>query len=153
MGFNNYSTKINVHQTLGEIQKILVENGARKIQLEYDDKGQILELKFFISSNSGDLFVKLPANTEGVYSILHAQRKKGEIKIKIDHDQALRVAWRNIKEWTEAQMALIAAGQAKIEQVFLPYVLNKNGQTFFEIFEENQKLLIENGEEPKGGTH
>ena len=60
----------------------------------------------------------------------------------IDYDQSLRVAWRNIKEWTESQMALIAAGQAKIEQVFLPYVLNKNGQTFFEIFEENQKLLL-----------
>lgn len=146
MGFNNYSTKINVHQTLGEIQEILVKNGARKIQLEFDDKGQILELRFSIPSSTGDIFVKLPANVEGVYSILQAQRKNGEIKIKIDYDQSLRVAWRNIKEWTESQMALIAAGQAKIEQVFLPYVLNKNGQTFFEIFEGNQKLLLESRE-------
>lgn len=145
MGFNNYSTKINVHQTLGELQKILVENGARRIQFEYDDKGQILELKFSIPSNTGDIFVKLPANATGVYSILQAQKKAGKIKIKIDHDQALRVAWRNIKEWTESQMALIAADQAKIEQVFLPYVLNRKGQTFFEVFEENQKLFLEVG--------
>lgn len=147
MGFNNYSTKIDVSQTLGELQKILVENGARRIQLEYDDKGQILELKFSISSNTGDIFVKLPANAEGVCLILQAQKKVGKIKIKVDYDQALRVAWRNIKEWTESQMALIAADQAKIEQVFLPYVLNRKGQTFFEVFEENQKLFLEAGRE------
>ena len=34
-------------------------------------------------------------------------------------EQAYRVAWRNILDWVEAQMALLEIGMAKMEEVFL----------------------------------
>lgn len=38
----NYTTKVDVFTTLGEIQAQLVKHGARKIMQDYDDSGQTL---------------------------------------------------------------------------------------------------------------
>jgi hypothetical protein len=45
------------------------------------------------------------------------------------------VAWRIIKDWTEAQLALVQAGVAELAEVFLPYATHpQTGQTFYENF-------------------
>ena len=38
----NYTTKVNVYTTLGEIQGQLVKHGAKKIMQDYDDDGHII---------------------------------------------------------------------------------------------------------------
>src|SRR6266478_5746936 len=43
------------------------------------------------------------------------------------YEQAYRVAWRNILDWVQAQMALLEIGMAKIEEVFLPYMQDREG--------------------------
>ena len=55
--------------------------------------------------------------------------------------QAYRVAWRNILDWVQAQMALLEIGMAKIEEVFLPYMQDREGVTFFERMEQRGFLL------------
>jgi len=58
-------------------------------------------------------------------------------------EQAERTAWRIIKDWVEAQMAIVAAGQAVMEEVFLPYViLPATNQTLFQVFTENSQQLL-----------
>jgi hypothetical protein len=59
-------------------------------------------------------------------------------------EQAYRVAWRNILDWVEAQMALLEIEMAKIEEIFLPYMVNATGETFFERMEQ-RGFLLESG--------
>lgn len=140
MALLNYSTTIDVHKTLGEIQKILVTHGARKIMQDYDEKGQINALCFSISTPDGERGFKLPANVPAMYEILKKQKQAGKIKIPIDYAQAERVAWRIIKDWIEAQMAILESQMVEFEEIFLPYMLNREGQTFFQAY---QKKFIE----------
>lgn len=135
----NYTTKVDVYTTLGQIQGILVKHGARKIMQDYDDAGHIRALSFLIDTPTGLRGIRLPANTEAVQRVLAKQ------KVKCDRDQAERVAWRIVKDWIEAQMAILESEMVQLDQIFLPYMVNDNGQTVFEIYRANQ-LFLEAGE-------
>jgi hypothetical protein len=136
----NYTTTIDVNKTLGEIQKSLVTHGARKIMYDYDDDGHIQALCFQIATKSGDRGIKLPANVPSIYEVLKRQKKVGKIKTNPDYNQAERVAWRIIKDWLEAQMAILETQMVQIDEIFLPYMLNKNGQTFFQAYQQNKLM-------------
>jgi tRNA nucleotidyltransferase/poly(A) polymerase len=51
----NYTTDIPVERTIAEIQKILAQNGARGIALEYDESGNIKDIFFKIILNNKEL--------------------------------------------------------------------------------------------------
>jgi hypothetical protein len=42
------------------------------------------------------------------------------------------VAWRIVKDWTEAQLAMTECGLADTAQVFLPYAQDSTGTTIYE---------------------
>lgn len=131
----NYTTKVNVFATLGEIQEILVKHGAKKIIQDYDDAGNIAALMFGIDTPAGLRGVRLPANVDAVHAVLAKQ------KVKCDREQAERVAWRIVKDWVEAQMAILESEMVQLDQIFLPYMVNDKGQTVFEVYRENQLFL------------
>jgi len=56
-------------------------------------------------------------------------------------DQAYRTGWANIRDWVTAQMALVDTQMAKVQEVFLPYMANRKGQTLYESMEESKFLL------------
>lgn len=101
MPIMNYTTKVDVFATLGEIQGQLVKHGAKKIMQDYDNDGHITALSFLIDTPNGPRGVKLPANVDAVWNVLTKQ------KVKCDRDQAERVAWRIVKDWVAAQMAIL----------------------------------------------
>src|SRR5438552_18436509 len=43
--------------------------------------------------------------------------------------QAVRVEWRIVKDWVEAQLALIETRMVTAQQVFLPYAIMRDGRT------------------------
>lgn len=131
----NYTTKVNVYATLGEIQGQLVKHGAKKIMQEYDDQGRIEALSFLVDTPGGLRGIKLPANVDAVHAVLIRQ------KVKCDREQAERVAWRIVKDWVEAQMAILESEMVQMEQIFLPYMVNNRGQTLFEAYRNNQLML------------
>jgi hypothetical protein len=45
-------------------------------------------------------------------------------------EHAARVTWRNLRDWTEAQMALTEVEMVEVQEVFLPYMVT-GGQTFY----------------------
>ena len=79
--------------------------------------------------------------------ILKKMREQ-KVRANIDYsqEQAARVAWRCLKSWVEAQMALIQIGMATMDQVFLPYVLNDEGKTLYEVARDSKFLLKERRE-------
>lgn len=131
----NYTTKINVYTTLGEIQAQLVKHGARKIMQDYDDAGRLTALFFSIDTPTGVRAIRLPANVDAVHKVLTRQ------KVKCDRDQAERVAWRIVKDWVEAQMAILESEMVQMDEIFLPYMVNDQGQTLFAAYRNNQLRL------------
>jgi len=139
----NYSTTIDVHKTISEIQKQLSSHGANKIMMEYKD-GQITQLSFSINGPSGDIGIVLPAKADCVFRIMEREKKNGKIKTPVSKDQAERVAWRNIKDWIEAQMALLETEMVELEQIFLPYMISEKGMTVYDKYKQNL-LMLEGG--------
>lgn len=131
----NYTTKVDVFATLGAIQGQLVKHGAKKIMQNYDDDGHITALSFMVDTPAGPRGIRLPANVEAVHAVLARQ------KVKCDRAQAERVAWRIIKDWVEAQMAILESEMVQMDEIFLPYMLNGSGTTVFEAYRQNHLML------------
>jgi hypothetical protein len=133
----NYTTKIDIFTTLGQIQGMLVKHGARQIMQDYDDEGRVAAVSFTIPTPIGIQAIRLPANVEAVQKVLLKQ------KVKCDYEQAERVAWRIVKDWVEAQMAILESEMVTMDEIFLPYMLNREGETVYKLFTNNALLLNE----------
>jgi hypothetical protein len=72
----NYATEIPVERTLAEIQKILSDNGASAIAIEYHD-GAITDIFFKVKRNGQELPFRLPAKVAGVYQALWGGKRVG----------------------------------------------------------------------------
>ena len=129
MAIKNYTTTIDVFKSLGEIQGALASHGARKIMVDYDSAGQPVGITFGIETARGALGFCLPANVDGVRAVFARQ------KVKKPPGQAERTAWRNIRDWIMAQMAIIEAGQVQIDEVFLPYLTDGKGRTLYQMYQ------------------
>jgi hypothetical protein len=47
-----------------------------------------------------------------------------------------------VKDWVEAQMALVEAGQAEVAEVFMPYAIDQSsGMTMFQALKSKQLAL------------
>lgn len=135
--------------TMDKIQKILVAHNAKSINFEYKE-GKVSGLIFVLEINGTDFGFKLPSKTEKVEQIFLNEKKK-RVRYSWDKEntklseaeveQAQRTAWANIRDWVDAQMALIETEQVKFEEVFLPYMIDRNGKSYFEHLQEKQFLL------------
>ena len=133
----NYTTEIAAEKTVGEIQRKLAQAGASQMLHGYDAAGNLSELSFRIKTQFGEMAFRLPANIEAVEAILTRQFKSGRSKFT-SREHATKVAWRILKDWVEAQLALLQTGMVTIEQAFLPYMQNDKGQTVYEAFQEKR---------------
>jgi hypothetical protein len=120
---------------------VLVKHGAKQITFDYGTDGKIYGVLFRIEVASKLLSIRLPARVDKVHAILGQQYQAGLIRRKLDQEQAYRVAWRNILDWVVAQMTLLDIEMVRLEEVFLPYVVNSQGKTLFEVFETYQFQL------------
>lgn len=128
----NYTTSISVQKTIGEIQETLSLHGNIQVLVEYE-MGTPSAISFRVNTAHGVLSFLLPAKIDSVFRVIERSKMP---KSKKTRDQAARVAWRIIKDWIEAQMALIQSSQATIQEVFLPFVQSGNGKTLYSITEE-----------------
>ena len=72
--------------------------------------------------------------------VLKEQWKAGKVDRRYANDSqhARRVAWRILKNWTEVQLAMIAIGNVKVEQVFLAFAQRPDGKTVYEALMEER---------------
>ena len=137
----NYSTSIEAFKTVGEIQGILAQNGARKVMTEFGPGGTIEALSFtIITPNRLELAIRLPIKPDAVLAVMHKQKIQ---RSKITREQAVRVAWRIAKSWLLAQMAFIQTEQVSLEQIFLSYIVTGTGETVYERMIDSHFLLGE----------
>jgi hypothetical protein len=147
----NYTTTIEVDKTVAEITRLLAGAKATAILSEYND-GAIAAISFRIATEFGFLTFRLPAQIEGVHTILIRSPKIPRSLRTLS--QARRVAWRIVLHWLDAQLAMIAAGLVRFDQVFLPFAQDPAGVTLYERMREAKfsGLLLEQSEESRGAT-
>jgi hypothetical protein len=128
------TTEIAAEKTAGEIISALVTAGATQVNTEYE-AGKITGLRWIMRINGQDMLFAMPARVEPVYQILYSRVKDrwGIDKAKI-REKAVRVAWRQLLRWVQAQLAMVECGMAETSEVFFPYIQTGMGQSLFEAF-------------------
>lgn len=140
MAILNYTTTVDAFKTVSEIEYILMKHGAKSIMKNYENES-VIGLSFLIDTGVQKIPVRLPAKVDACLAVLHKEKRENPRKqIKDTREQAERVAWRILKDWVEAQMALLDIEMVRFEEIFLPYI-EVQGQTVFEKLEEKQFLL------------
>lgn len=76
-----------------------------------------------------------PAAVDGTLRVFAEQ------KIKADRGQAEMTAWRNVRDWVLAQMALVESCDVPMQQIFLPYMADDRGRTVYELYAAGQLAL------------
>lgn len=127
MALKNTYTEMPLSRSLEKIQKILVEHGATKIMIDYSDKLPY-QINFMIEASGKQIPIRLPARPDKVFAYMKKQRARSNP----DLEMAYKVAWRNILDWIDAQMAIIEIEQAELFEVFMPYLAMKDGGTLYD---------------------
>lgn len=135
MPLKNYTTKVSAFQSIGEIQAMLAKAGATKMMQELDG-GVVTGIFFEINTPYGLRSFRLPAHVNKVQQVLKNQ------KVKADDEQARNIAWRILKDWTAAQMAILETEMVTVDEIFLPYMLNSNGKTLYAGYEATAGNLM-----------
>lgn len=139
MPIKNYTTQVPTYRSIQEIQDTLVKHGATGFLLEYEQgTGRIKALKFILELEGNRLPFQLPVDWRSFQEVL----KKDGVRRWEDEDYCYRVAWRVIRDWTMAQMALYETRMVSMPQIFLPYAMVNKDQTFFDKISKNPKLLL-----------
>ena len=133
----NYTTTIDAHKTLGEIQRLLATHGARGVLVEYDGAGNPVALAFQIDAGGQMLRYRLPCRHQAVYRQLQGDLRT--TRAQRTEAQALRVAWRILRDWVEAQIAVVESQMIEMSEAFFQYSLTDNGQT---VYERSKGLLL-----------
>lgn len=137
MAIKNFTTTVEASKSLGEIQGLLAAMGALGIQIAYSDgNGEPTGLAFVLRTAHGPQSFSLPANVDGVLASMQRSQVRAGLANK---SQARRVAWRIVKDWVAAQLAIIEAGLVKPEEVFMPYLLTEGKKTWYQRWQEDME--------------
>lgn len=141
MPIMNYTTTVDAFKTVSEIEYILLKHKAKSVIKNFDGE-TIVGLSFLIDTGYQQIPVKMPVKIDECLAVLQREKQKNPRSgIKATREQAERVAWRILKDWLAAQMALLDIELVKFEEIFLPYIQMAGGQTVFERLEEKHFFL------------
>ncbi len=85
----------------------------------------------------------LPVHWQRFQRVLELQ----QVRQWNDEEYIYRVAWRNIRDWAIAQLALYETEIVDMGQVFLPFATDAKGQTLYEKVTQSKFLLGDGREE------
>ena len=142
MAIKNYTTEVPANRSINEIQESLIKHGAQGILQEYEKgTGKIAALKFILELHGKKVGFALPVQWQRFQEVL----KQQNIKRYSDDDYVYRVAWRCIRDWVLAQMALYETEIVELPQIFLPFATDKTGKTLYESVTDGNLLLGSGG--------
>lgn len=143
----NYTSKVAAADSINEISQMLAKAGARQVMHDYDDNGNIVALSFSLELEGKRIGFRLPSDYQPVHALLQQQLKnnpRARPWMRTE-EHARNVAWRIVKDWVEAQLAIIETRMVTTAQVFLPYAITSSGQSLYEYVGQNTQLLLGDG--------
>ena len=136
-----YTTVVPASRTAGEVVAMLGEHGAHAVGLTYSDR-KPNGVNFLLDTPAGRAAFALPVDSAGMLRVLS---KTGNPAVRPKHrtpEHAERVAWRVVRQWLEAQLALVEAQLAKLDQVMLPYQVQDDGRSLYEVYVEGRQRAL-----------
>lgn len=132
MNLKNYTSTTPAINSMGKIERCLVQAGATDISKKYND-GVCTAITFRMLVNMHPVFFQLPAKVEACYDVFWKEVKRPRPNTKqLIRDQAERTAWKIVCDWVEVQLSMIMLEQAEAMEVFLPYVYDPvKDETFY----------------------
>ena len=134
----NYTTAIPARRTAGECIDLLAEAGAHAVSVTYTDR-EPAGLAFRLDTAGGRRDFTLPVDSAAMQAVLRKELRENRPHVSraaldrmLTAGHARDVAWRVVRDWLEAQLALIAAQMASLDQVMLPYLEVGAGETLYE---------------------
>lgn len=142
----NWTTVIPTDRTIGELTRMLRRHGVTTISTEYDhESGEATGLGFALRTPHGQRQFRMLVNVAGVHRLLAddpAVKRRGARFCTREH--AEKVAWRVMRDWVEAQLALIDADMASLDEIMLPYlVVDAEGTTLYESYRARESVALE----------
>lgn len=107
--------------------------------MDYAENGRVTAVTFALDC-CGSLHGFLAGSTTRMASSVMAKERT-----KCDDEQAERIAWRNLKDWIAAQVALVETEQATMDELFFPKLVDRNEKTLYEVFQNGQLMLGDGG--------
>jgi hypothetical protein len=140
MALLNYSTEVPATRTVSQIIDILVKANAQRVLAEYTDQ-RPSGVAFQLHTAYGDRYYSLPVNVLAVEKVIRRYGSGVPPRFKT-YAQAERIAWRILKDWLEAQVALIQTEMVALDQVLLPYMrVDEIGTTVYDQYRDQQLAL------------
>lgn len=142
----NYTTQIAASKTVGEVQQLLARHGASRIAVDYLD-GAPSGVSFSLATPHGPRLFTLPVDVDAMHRLLIAEQDAGRLRggrsvaVMRSREQAERVAWRVIKDWLAAQLALVQTEMASVDQVLLPYLHVDGERTLYAVYRDREDVL------------
>lgn len=141
----NYSTSVPTNRTVAEIQHMLGEAGAARVTIEYSG-GRPAGFSFSLTTPHGPRVFTLPVDVDAMHRLLVDQEAMGKLRTgtkagRSNREQAERVAWRVLRDWLAAQLAIVASQMAKLDQVMLPYLQVDLDRTLYEAYRDREQVL------------
>lgn len=137
MALLNYTTTVAADRTATQITAKLAGAGATQILTDYA-AGRPTGIWFALDTIGGRREYRLPVDVAACEKVLRRQR---DVPARYATTaQAERVAWRILKDWIEAQLAIIETQMVAVDQVFLPYMLIGQS-TVYALYRDQQLAL------------
>jgi hypothetical protein len=132
----NYTSTAPPSASVAKIEKRLIEHGVNSISKVYSS-GRVTGLRFELTVKGGTAFtVQLPAKVQDVFLAMSKGKKmpydsrRRQAVHNATLEQAERTAWKLLYEWVDLQLSMIAIGQARPAEVFLPYLWDGTGTLY-----------------------
>lgn len=132
-----YTTSVDASKTAAEVSGMLAKRGASRIMTEYGAGGRATGLSFEIRAEYGLRGFELPIRAEGVLATL---KRDGAEKRYLTIEHAEKIAWRLVRDWLRAQLAMIDAGSVALDEVFFPWMIGGSG-TMHAVYVSQQKAI------------
>jgi hypothetical protein len=145
----NYTTMVAPDKTIAEIQKALSKAGASAISVTYGDGGVPDGLTFTVNTTYGPRSFRLPVRAEAVHKVLTRKANAGHIRRSYStRAQAERTAWRIVKDWLLAQLAILEAETVTLDEIMLPYMIDTDSDvTVYERYTWVQRQALTRGKD------
>lgn len=139
MAIRNYSTRVPVTNTLGKVTTALAKRGVQQISTTFGDDGTPAGLTFALHTDFGVRNFSLPVKIDGV--LAHLKQDHSLTPSQKTPARAKMIAWRNAQDWLETQFALIDAGMAELDEVFMPWMIDITGNTMYQLYRDQQAAI------------
>lgn len=143
----NYTTAVPVTQSLAEMQERLASSGAAHIGVGYED-GYPIALTFVLRGPHGPRDFHVPVDVDAMQRLLRSHEDEGRFKAMrkakghfTTREHAARVAWRVMKDWLGATLALVECDLLRLDEVMLPHLIVDDGRTLAQAYRDRESAL------------